>query len=120
MVPEAVRTGRGNGARTGVVRMLTIFMGADFRLGEMGVIGEQVVSIALSTFTPLFAIVRYFAQSVSIQVSVSAILKLLSRPCKIRFSKSTLHGVTKNHFFDDHVSDPIAHSRSPHAPGRIV
>jgi hypothetical protein len=32
---------------------------ADFRLGEMGVIGEQVVSIALNTFTPLFAIVRH-------------------------------------------------------------
>ena len=45
---------------------------------------------------------------------------LLSRPCKIRFSKSTLHGVTKNQFFDDHVSDPIARSRSPYAPSRII
>jgi hypothetical protein len=26
MVPEAVRTGRGKGARTGVVRMAVIFM----------------------------------------------------------------------------------------------
>ena len=43
-----------------------------------------------------------------------------SRPCKIRFSKSTLHGVTKNQFFDDHVSDPIARSRSPYAPSRII
>ena len=43
-----------------------------------------------------------------------------SRPCKIRFSKSTLHGVTKNQFFDDHVSDPIARSRSPYAPRRII
>ena len=41
MVPEAVRTGRGKGARTGVVRMLVIFMGMDLRSGEMGVIGEQ-------------------------------------------------------------------------------
>ena len=47
-------------------------------------------------------------------------LGFYSRPCKIRFSKNTLHGVTKNQFFDDHVSDPIAHSRSPHAPRRIV
>ena len=45
---------------------------------------------------------------------------LNSRPCKIRFSKSTLHGVTKNQFFDDHVSDPIARSRSPYAPSRII
>ena len=41
MVPEAVRTGRGKGARTGVVRMLAIFMGADLRSGEMGIIGEH-------------------------------------------------------------------------------
>ena len=46
--------------------------------------------------------------------------QLFSRPCKIRFSKSTLHGVTKNQFFDDHVSDPIARSRSPYAPSRII
>ena len=43
-----------------------------------------------------------------------------SRQYKIRFSKSTLHGVTKNQFFDDHVSDPIARSRSPYAPSRII
>ena len=35
MVPEAVRTGRGKGARTGVVRMLVIFMGRNTG-GEMG------------------------------------------------------------------------------------
>ena len=47
-------------------------------------------------------------------------LNVISRPCKIRFSKSTLHGVTKNQFFDDHASDPIARSRSPYAPSRII
>ncbi len=43
-----------------------------------------------------------------------------SRPCKIRFSKSTLLGGAKNKLFDDHVSDPIAHSRRLHAPRRVV
>ena len=45
---------------------------------------------------------------------------LLSRPCKIRFSKSTLHGGTKNRFLDNSGTDPIAHTRSPRAPRRIV
>ena len=49
-----------------------------------------------------------------------SIPKLHSRPCKIPFSKSTLCGVRKNQFFDDHGSDPIVHTRNPHARSRIV
>ena len=41
MVPEAVRTGRGKGARTGVVRMLAIFMGRNLWSGEKGAVVEQ-------------------------------------------------------------------------------
>ena len=41
---------------------------------------------------------------------------VLSRPCKIRFSKSALHGVTKIWFLDNSDTDPIAHTRRPRPP----
>ena len=45
---------------------------------------------------------------------------VLSRPCKIRFSKSALRSLTKNRIFDHHVSDPIAQARRPRAPKRTA
>ena len=44
----------------------------------------------------------------------------ISRPCKIRFSKSTLYGMTKDRLFDHHAGDPIDHAGDPRAPKRTV
>jgi hypothetical protein len=67
--------------------------------------------------------IRERFQSMKVEVDwkrLDEITNLRSRPCKIRFSKSALRGVTENQFFDDHDSDPIVHTCSPHAPRRIV
>ena len=55
-----------------------------------------------------------------IQTEFGWSLHLVSRPCKIHYSKSTLRGMTNNPIFCHHTADPIVRASQPRAPNRAV